>query len=122
MIVHQVQQRLEVAGLSSGSLGDTELLLAPRSNRQQRLFTGLLLWEAKVEATHKAVALQAWKWRCRRRIATRGFLGSVSGSSLISRFGTCKEVANGEVVGVERDKDDLDADDIGFFILGSHQC
>jgi hypothetical protein len=46
----------------------------------------------------------------------------MSGSSLTSRFGTREEVANGEVVGVERDKDNLDADDIEFFILGSHQC
>jgi hypothetical protein len=46
----------------------------------------------------------------------------MSGSSLTSRFGTCEEVANGEVVGVEHDKDDLKADDIKFVILGSHQC
>jgi hypothetical protein len=53
---------------------------------------------------------------------TRGFLGSVSGSSLTSRFGTREEVANAEVAGVERGKDDLEEDDIEFFILGSHQC
>jgi hypothetical protein len=77
MIVHRVQQSLEIAEAILGVFGGAELLLAPSRSQHLRLVAGLL-----IDTTKKCMEMPALEH------VTGHFLGGESGSSLTSHFGT----------------------------------